>query len=82
MLVVENLTKFYPTVAADGSAGMLVSNEGAYVRFSDVMDVFSTAHNSASKQCPICKRKLYTRKVTYCMNDMCNYVEVDRSQLA
>jgi hypothetical protein len=45
-------------------------------------EVQKPAHNTGSLQCPNCKKPLYSRKVTYCMNDMCNYVEVDRSQQA
>ena len=36
---IEALTRFYPTVGHDGSAGMLKDVEGAYIRRSDVLDI-------------------------------------------
>jgi hypothetical protein len=47
-MVIENLKRFYPMVAADGSAGMLADNEGAYVRFSDHMDAIRKTFNIMS----------------------------------
>ena len=45
----ENLVKFMPMVAKDGSAGMLKLDVGKYVRFSDVEEKINSLQQAQAK---------------------------------
>jgi hypothetical protein len=45
----ENLTRFMPMVAKDGSAGMLKSDVGSYVRFSDAEEKINSLQQAQAK---------------------------------